>query len=229
MGVVSHDLRNPLGNIITLASYIEKESENTLTEDQRQYLQIIMKSGRQMLDMLNNLLDVTKIETGNLGISLVQVDIAELIKQTVSEYHHTAIKKNISIEYSFADNLPMVQVDPEHIDRALSNLMSNAIKYSYPNTLIEIMAEIRGEYLVISVKDQGQGIPDNEQFLLFMAFSKTSIHSTAGEKSTGLGLNITKKVIEAHGGQIWVESKLGEGSTFSFSIPLVPQAIISTN
>jgi signal transduction histidine kinase len=106
------------------------------------------------------------------------------------------------------------------MNHVIGNLISNAIKYSNENTNIEIIAEIKDHSIQFSVIDQGQGIPEDEMKLLFGKFSKTSVKSTAGERSVGLGLNITKKVIESHGGQIWVKSKVGEGSTFSFTLPL---------
>jgi len=220
MGVASHDLRNPLCNIITLASFLEEETKDHLENQHLEYLRIIISSSEQVLDMLNNLLDVTKIETGKTALQLKEANICELIQGIVAEYHITASKKKITLEFSYNDKLPKVNIDTDQMNHVIGNLISNAIKYSNENTNIEIIAEVKDHSIQVSVIDQGQGIPEDEIKLLFGKFSKTSVKSTAGERSVGLGLNITKKVIESHGGQIWVKSKVGEGSTFSFTLPL---------
>jgi signal transduction histidine kinase len=149
--------------------------------------------------------------------------IYKLIQNIVSEYHKTASKKKITLEFSYNDKLPKINIDTDQMNHVIGNLISNAIKYSNENTNIEIIAELKDQNIQISVIDQGQGIPEDEIKLLFGKFSKTSVKSTGGERSVGLGLNITKKVIESHGGQIWVKSKVGEGSTFAFTLPLVLQ------
>ncbi|CAN5457915.1 response regulator [soil metagenome] len=221
MGVASHDLRNPLGNIIALASFIEEEAAHTLSDDHKQYLDVIISSGKQMINMLNTLLDLTKIESGNMTLELQQIRINELIQQVITENRISANQKNISIEFSYSDNLPATLMDPMQMKQVLTNLLSNAIKYSERNTVVEITADNKEDNILISVIDQGQGIPENEQSGIFTPFYKSSVKSTAGEKSTGLGLTIVQKVIDAHGGKIWVKSQVGTGSTFNFSIPLI--------
>ncbi len=220
LGVASHDLRNPLGNILTLASFIEQESNNNLSPEHKNYLEVIINSGRHMLDLLNNLLDVSKIESGSMELQLQQGLITDIIQQSISENKLAADKKEISLEYSIADKLPKSSFDAMQIQQVLSNLISNAIKYSHKGTHVEINADLQHDSIVVTVKDQGQGIPIAEQANLFLPFSKTSVKSTNGEKSTGLGLTIAKKVIEAHGGSIWMTSTVGQGSSFCFSLPL---------
>lgn len=219
LGVASHDLRNPLGNILTLASFIELE-ENTLSPEHKNYLEVIISSGRHMLDLLNNLLDVSRIESGAMELQLQHGLITDIILQSINENKISADKNEISLEYSIADKLPKTNFDAIQIQQVLSNLISNAIKYSHKGTHVEINADLQNDSIVVTVKDQGQGIPLAEQANLFMPFSKTSVKSTNGEKSTGLGLTIAKKVIEAHGGAIWMSSNVGQGSAFSFSLPL---------
>lgn len=220
LGVASHDLRNPLGNIITLASFIEQEGEENLTPNQKNYLDAIINSGRHMLELLNNLLDVSRIESGAMHLQLKHGLITDIIQQSINENKLSAEKKEISLEFSIADNFPQSNFDAIQIQQVLSNLISNAIKYSHNKTHVEINADIQNNSIVVQIKDQGQGIPLAEQSKLFMPFSRTSVKSTNGEQSTGLGLTIAKKVIEAHGGSIWVNSIVGQGSTFCFSIPL---------
>mgnify|MGYP003456848650 FL=1 len=115
-----------------------------------------------------------------------------------------------------------MQADATKIEQVLNNLVSNAVKYSHAGTAVRVSVGAVGKEIVVAVRDQGQGIPGAELSKLFQPFSRTSVKSTAGEKSTGLGLAITHKIVEGHGGRIWVDSRQGEGSTFSFSLPLSP-------
>jgi len=220
IGVASHDLRNPLGNILMLAEFIEQEAWNNLSEEHRSYLSVIISSFRNMIEMLNNLLDVTKIESGHFDLLIQEVKIVDLIQQIIGENITSADKKNITLEFSLADDLPNIKLDVTQIKQVLNNLVSNAIKYSHAYKGIEIVAEIKDNDMIISVIDQGQGIPEIEQANIFLPFNKSSVRGTAGEKSTGLGLTIVKKVVESHGGKIWLLSEVGNGSTFSFSLPL---------
>lgn len=225
LGVAAHDLRNPLGNILTLASFIQDDLSGNLTPSQLQYLDVILSSGKHMLDMLHNLLDVSRIESGQSEMKFNDVQVKDLILQVINDNKISAEAKSISIEYSLSDPMSTLKVDTDQIRQVMNNLLSNAIKYSHRNTVIEITAENKPDEVIFSFIDQGQGIPDQEQPKIFEPFHKSSVRSTAGEKSTGLGLTIAKKVIESHGGKIWVKSVVGMGSTFAFSIPLQQKAV----
>jgi len=222
LGMASHDLRNPLGNIITFANFIEDEAALTLLDDHKNYLKIIIDTSRGMMDLLNNLLDVSKIESGETGGKKSEIQVKDFIISCMNQNRQTADKKQIHLGFSIADKAETMFGNPEQLSQVLINLILNAIKFSNSDTSIEISADKTEEHIVIRVTDQGQGIPESEQGKIFDAFSKTSVRSTAGESSSGLGLNIAQKLIESHGGKIWVESKTGVGSTFSFSIPLTP-------
>ena len=111
-------------------------------------------------------------------------------------------------------------MDPDRINQVLNNLITNACKYSFPNTVVTLRARATGDEVAIAVQDQGQGIPASELPKMFTEFGKTSVRPTGGEKSIGLGLAIVKRMVEAHGGRIWVESQVGVGSTFTFTLPL---------
>jgi signal transduction histidine kinase len=221
LGMASHDLRNPLGNIITLSSLISQDIGHNFPDEYKNYLEVIMSTSRRMLEMLNNILDVSKIESGVSALDLKPVSVHDLFQECISSNKLIADKKKMHLSYSIADSTGKPYADKGQILQVLNNLVSNAIKYSYPSTAIELTAEGSSDEITIHVIDQGQGIPESEHKVLFSAFSKTSVRSTAGEGSTGLGLNIVKKIVEAHHGKIWVKSKPGEGSVFSFSIPMV--------
>jgi signal transduction histidine kinase len=220
LGVASHDLRNPLGNIITLASFVKNNSNANLDEENKNYIDVIISTGRQMLDLLHSLLDVTKIESGTMNLQLKNMLISDVILQSINENKISADRKGISLEFSISDNIPISTFDPLQIQQVLNNLISNAIKYSHNNTNIEINTALQNSKIIVTVKDQGQGIPKHEQSGVFVPFNKTSVKGTNGEKSTGLGLTIAKKVIESHGGEIWLRSEVGTGTSFCFSLPL---------
>lgn len=218
LGMASHDLRNPLGNIITLAQFIDTDAEK-MSEEHRAFLNAIIDSGQYMLNLLNDLLDISKIESGKMELLLNDLNISQLVHTVISDNTFTAQKKNISLHYSAQESLPPVSADAGQMRQALNNLLSNAIKYSMPGTIVEIIIEKQEKQVVVSVHDQGQGIPADELDKIFKPFQKTSVKATAGETSTGLGLTIAKKVIEAHHGSLWVTSEFGKGSVFSFSLP----------
>ncbi len=223
LGMASHDLRNPLGNIITFANFIEDEAAISLSADHKNYLKIIINTSRGMMELLDNLLDVSRIESGEMMGKQADFSAKDFILSCVNQTKNNADKKNIHLGFSIGDSIKTIHGNQEQLSQVLINLISNAIKFSHPETSVEVTADIIDAQVVIKVTDQGQGIPDSEQAKVFDAFTKTSVRSTAGEISTGLGLNIAKKLIENHGGKIWVTSKKGEGSTFGFSIPLVPE------
>jgi signal transduction histidine kinase len=219
LGMASHDLRNPLGNIITLAQFIESDDAK-LSDEQKNFLATIINSGQFMLNLLNDLLDVSRIESGNATIELNEINIVELIQQSIADNKYHAQKKNISIQYSAHENIPSLNGDASQLRQVLNNLISNAIKYSVQGKLVEINVSYNETEVEIAVADQGQGIPEDEIEEVFRPFQRTSVQSTAGEKSTGLGLTIAKKVVEAHNGTIRVSSKVGVGTVFSFTLPL---------
>jgi signal transduction histidine kinase len=220
LGVASHDLRNPIGNIISLVHILEDELGDTLSLEMKEMLQMMHDSGRDMLELLNNLLDVSKIESGKMNLNLKNDSIAGIIQKSINDNIRTANAKSIVLDYNIGDNIPQVAFDKIHLQQVLNNLISNAIKFSFGNTHVEINVIRKESDVVISVKDQGQGIPSNDIHRVFLPFARTSVASTNGEKSTGLGLTIAKRIVEAHGGNIWLSSEVGKGTTFFFSLPI---------
>jgi signal transduction histidine kinase len=220
LGVASHDLRNPIGNIISLVHILEDELGDTLSLEMKEMLQMMHDSGRDMLELLNNLLDVSKIESGKMNLNLKNDSIAGIIQKSINDNIRTANAKSIILDYNIGDNIPQVAFDKIHLQQVLNNLISNAIKFSFGNTHVEINVIRKESDVVISVKDQGQGIPSNDIHRVFLPFARTSVASTNGEKSTGLGLTIAKRIVEAHGGNIWLSSEVGKGTTFFFSLPI---------
>jgi signal transduction histidine kinase len=218
LGIAAHDLRSPLGNIQTFSDFLLNEANANLSDQHKEFLHIIKNSSSFMLELVNNLLDVSKIESGKLDLQLEVTNMVELITNNINLNKNISKKKNIEIKFLPADELVEAMVDKTQIEQVLNNLITNAIKFSNKDTVIEISMERNEKALVLCVKDQGQGIPKQELEKLFTPFHKTSVKSTAGEKSTGLGLAIAKKIVEAHKGKIWVISEVGKGSEFRFSL-----------
>lgn len=220
LGIAAHDLRNPLGVIIGYSDFLLEEATDMLSEDHVEMLKSILTSSEFMLRLLNDLLDVSAIESGNLNLNLVKADLVPVIKKNIELNNVIAHKKNIHIHIHQSGLIPEIIFDEGKIEQVLNNLISNAIKYSKQETTINVNISKSDKEIVVAVADQGQGIPETELGKIFKPFERTSVKSTGGEKSTGLGLSIVRKLILGHKGKIWVESKVGEGSTFYFSLPI---------
>jgi signal transduction histidine kinase len=180
-----------------------------------------------MLKLINDLLDVAKIEAGRLDLELATGNLCGLIEENLTMNQMLAEKKSIRLDFAAECGLPLFRFDRGKVEQVLNNLISNALKFSAPGTAVTVQASHVNDSVVVSVRDHGQGIPAEELDKLFKPFGKTTVCSTAGEKSTGLGLAICRKIVEGHGGRIWAESELGKGSNFSFSLPAAndePQA-----
>lgn len=222
LGVVAHELRGPLALLTGFSEALLGDVESLEREDIANYLNTMHRTATRMLKILNDLLDVTEIDLGRVQLDIEPVDLGEIIKTQSADYDYVARKKNIRLAVKPALPGLTCQGDSIKIGQVLSNLIDNAIKYSPHDTIIEILVEQRGDELWVGVKDQGPGIKPDEIQYLFKSFGHNKISSkpTSGEKSTGLGLAICKKIVEAHHGQIGVETAPGQGATFWFSLPI---------
>jgi signal transduction histidine kinase len=173
-----------------------------------------------MLRLVEDLLDIAKITSGKVLLDLRPLNLVALAKHSIALNNILAFGKQIEIKLCEGDELPDIIADAAKLEQVLNNLLSNAIKFSYPHSTVEVRIARNENCVTIAVKDQGQGIPANELDQLFTPFAKTSVKSTAGERSTGLGLAITRQVVLEHKGKIWVESQVGQGSTFYVSLPI---------
>jgi len=220
LGIAAHDLRNPLGVIMGYSEFLLEEVKENLSEDHIEMLQSILTSSEFMLRLLNDLLDISAIESGNLNLNLVRADLVQVVRKNVELNNVIAHKKNIRIYLNETDSMPEILFDMGKIEQILNNLISNAVKFSPPGANVNVNISKSDSGLTVAVADHGPGIPEAEREKLFKPFQKTSVKSTGGETSTGLGLSIVRKLILGHNGKIWVESKVGEGSTFYFSLPI---------
>jgi signal transduction histidine kinase len=219
LGIAAHDLRNPLTSIRGLSEILIGEAFGPLTAEQEEYLTIINTTSDEMLSLVNDLLDVSVIESGKLELRTALGSLKDTLEERVKIITVIAERKGILIETNLAP-VPDVVFDSNRISQVIDNLVSNAIKFSPANSTIHITLAEAGNGVRVSVRDEGPGIPREEQARLFGEFQRLSAQPTAGEKSTGLGLAIVKKIIDAHQGVLEVESEVGAGSIFSFTMPL---------
>ena len=218
IGMAAHDLRSPLGNILNFCEFIEEEPEN-LSSDQKEFISTIDSLATFMLNMVNELLDVTSIEQGEINLSKNDYDLITCINRVVYLNKSLADRKNIKINTPTFPQQLIINIDKSKIEQVLTNLLTNAIKYSFPESIVDILIHQQADEVAVSIRDHGQGIKSDELRLLFKPFQKTSTQATAGEKSIGLGLFIVKRIVEAHGGKITAESILNSGTTFTFTLP----------
>lgn len=223
LGMAAHDLRSPISATISGLELFIEDLADGMEPDSVELLRMLLDNNRFMLRMLNDVLDLATIESGRLDLKPVEADFADLIRRTCFFNRLLASKKGIEIVEDISPGLPCVWFDPGKMEQVINNLLSNAIKFSHPNTRVRVFAGLDGARLVARITDEGQGIPEPEQRSLFQPFKKTSVKSTGGEKSTGLGLAIAKRILEAHAGSIGVQSQVGVGSTFYLTLPVAPE------
>ena len=219
LGMASHDLRNPLYTIQSFTEIIQEGTVGDVTAEQKDMLGKIYNASSFMKALLENLLDISKIESGKIELEKQTQDFNLTVRQQVELNQLLAKKKNITLHMSLSD-IPPLCFDQGAIIQVMGNFIGNAIKFSPPNTEIFIATEKVENGIRFSVRDEGPGLSEEDQKFLFKEFQILSAKPTGGEKSTGLGLAIVKKLINLHQGEVGVETKLGGGSKFFFRLPI---------
>ena len=222
LGMAAHDLRSPLGAIMSYSEFLEEEAGPQLSDEHREFITAIKDSSHFMLGLINDLLDITRFESGKLKMELRPVDLLEVVRRNLALNLALAGKKQIRVALHPGPALDPLQLDRGKIEQVLNNLLSNAIKFSHVNTEVSVLLNREDRHAVITVTDQGQGIPEEDLPKLFKPFSRTRVRSTGGESSTGLGLSIVRRIVEGHGGSVGVKSRVGAGTSFFVRLPLVP-------
>ena len=221
LGMAAHDLRNPLASIRGLTEFLRDGAVGPLSPDQRELIETIHSASQQMLDLVNELLDVATIESGELKLRLAPCDLADLIARSVAFTNMEAARKKTVVTFDPRGTAPVAMLDSAKMRQVVDNLLSNAVKYSPPGSAITVTlhaADATGQ-CGFAVQDQGPGIPDSERDKLFQDFSRLSAQPTGGEKSTGLGLAICRKIVEAHGGTITATNLPARGCEFRVLLP----------
>jgi signal transduction histidine kinase len=215
LGMAAHDLRNPTASILMAAEYLEASE---LDRDQRLFVRDICDQARYMLRLIEELLDVSQIESGALELHKEPVDIVDFLVGEVARHSALAANKSIRILLDAAAK-GVLHADPLRLRQVVDNLLSNAVKYSPRGSTIRVRIGCGDGTWRLEVEDEGPGISDEDQSKLFRYFGRLSAVPTGGESSTGLGMAITRRIVEAHGGEIGVDSEVGEGSTFWVTLP----------
>lgn len=220
IGIAAHDLRNPIGSVESLANLLLDEWPPKDVDDSREQLEHIRESSTRMLHIVDNLLDINRIEQEGISPRTECFDGTEVIENVLRANQKRAAGKHQQVIREFTANGTQVQADPFMLHQVLDNLVTNAIKYSFPGNRIWIGLEpASGNRLRFYVRDEGPGISDKDQKRLFTKFSRLDNRPTGNESSIGLGLSITKRLVEAMDGEVWCDSSPGKGSTFSFTLP----------
>jgi PAS domain S-box-containing protein len=214
---VSHELRTPLQSISGFTKLILSGKVPDPTT-QREFLQIVDGETQHLGNLINSLLDMSRLESGRFQINRRPIPIGDLITESLKGLHSLAREKNITLNEDIPPHLPEIEADGDRLRQVVINLLNNAIKFSEPSSSVSIKAEQHKEELLFQVSDHGIGMSEEVMQHLFERFYRAEGEQVRG--GTGLGLYISKQIIEAHGGHIWAESKPGEGSTFSFTLPL---------
>ena len=224
LGMAAHDLRNPLAIIHTQSKLLIDRTSDNLPPRYLKFLNNIHTTAQFMLRLVEDLLDVSKIESGKLDLNLQNFNLVELAEKNVELNQVLADRRNIRLHLDNRADSIYIQGDWHKLEQVFNNLISNAIKFSPSGASIRIMLEVSDERAMVSVEDKGQGIPPENLDQIFQPFQKTMTSESTEEKGTGLGLNIARRIIEGHQGEIWVESEEGAGSAFKFTLPLAEDA-----
>ncbi len=230
LAMMSHELRTPLNSIIGFSKILLKGLNGPLTDLQREDIEVIHRSGQHLLSLIDDILDISRINAGQVDLNLEMVDLTSIVEDALSTIRPLVQDRPIELIAELADNLPPVQADGRRLRQIILNLLSNAAKFTERGQIV-VRAQLfravnlrsNGEVedlLRVSVSDTGIGIPEDKLEHIFLEFTQVDTSTTRRYQGTGLGLPITKKLIELHGGNIWVESKPGYGSTFTFVLPL---------
>ena len=223
---MSHELRTPLNAIIGYTELIEDNIYGEVPEKIGEVIDRVGHSGRHLLGLINDVLDLSKIEAGQLNLALDDYAMDNVVHTVINNVESLAAEKDLRLTATVPDGLPVARGDEQRIAQALLNLLGNAIKFTDAG---EVKLEVRADNgaFLVSVSDTGLGISEADQAKIFDEFRQADGSDTRKKEGTGLGLAITRRMIEMHGGRIWVESTLGEGSTFWLSFPVRVEAQVA--
>ncbi len=220
MGSVAHDLRSPASIVIMAGRTLSSLLEGRLRPTEARLLDGVVGYGEFMVSLIDDLVDLSVIEAGKMELRRETLDLVSLVDKVVGFNRFLSGQKGIELRASGEESEIAVEADAVKLEQVLNNLLSNAVKFSHPGTVVTVEVSAGADTATVAVRDQGQGIPEEELKDLFKPFATTSVRGTAGEKSCGLGLAIARRIVEAHGGRMWAESEVGKGSTFFFTLLL---------
>jgi signal transduction histidine kinase len=221
LSITSHELRTPITPMKAQLQMLEKGYLGKLTDKQKESLGIIIRNTDRLDNIIVDFLEISRIEAARLKFNFRETDLAETVRETVKFMEGFAREKDITLIVE-TDELPTIEADPDRVNQVLRNLITNAIKFSENGSKIEISAKLNQNYILFDVRDYGTGITPEDQIRIFEPFYQVEKHSKRRFGGTGLGLAICRGIVESQNGKLWVESKVGIGSKFYFTMPLEP-------
>ena len=222
---MSHELRTPLTAIIGFSEVLSEKVFGELNDKQSEYMDDIVSSGRHLLSLINDILDLSKVEAGRMELDLTKFDIPTAIDNALILIRERATRHGITLRHTVDERLGEVLGDERKFKQILLNLLSNAVKFTAEGGYVDVDAALTNGAVEISVSDTGIGIAPENQETIFEEFRQVGTDVSKKREGTGLGLTLTRKFVELHGGKIWVESAVGKGSTFTFTLPLQPREV----
>ena len=221
LSITSHELRSPMTPMKAQLQMLKEGYFGKLSKKQKESLSIIIRNADRLDNIIADFLEISRIEAARLKFDFRETDVTQLIKDTIAFMQGFANEKNITLVKEIK-NLPLIKADPDRISQVLRNLINNAIKFSDENNKIEVSAELKNDYIMFSVRDYGCGLSSENQIRIFEPFYQVENSTRRKHGGTGLGLTICRGIIESQKGKIWVESQLGKGCKFYFTVPLTP-------
>jgi signal transduction histidine kinase/CheY-like chemotaxis protein len=222
---MSHELRTPLNAIIGFSEVLLEQMFGELNEKQDEYLQDILSSGRHLLSLINDILDLSKVEAGHMELELDTFSLPEALENGLTMVKERASRHGITLDLEVDPRLGLIQADERKIKQVVFNLLSNAVKFTPDGGQVTISAAVQGNEIVVAVRDTGIGITPEDQVRIFEEFQQARHQGSQTQEGTGLGLTLVKRFVELHGGRVSVQSEVGVGSTFRFALPLATVAL----
>jgi signal transduction histidine kinase len=216
---MSHELRTPLNAVIGFSDVLLDRLFGELTSKQEEYLEDIRDSGKHLLELLNEILDLSKIEAGKMQLELASTSLREALERGLAMVRERANRQGLSLDLAVDPDVDIVVADPLRLAQVILNLLTNAVKFTPAGGTIEASARRVADEIHVSVKDSGIGIAEGDQARIFHSFQQGPRTVSAATEGTGLGLTLCRQIAELHGGRLWVESQVGAGSTFTFTLP----------
>ena len=217
---MSHELRTPLNAIIGFSEVLKERLFGELNDKQVEYVTDILESGRHLLSLINDILDLSKIEAGRMELQLSTFSLPEALRNGVTMVRERATRQRVELRSDIAPDIELIEADERKVKQTIFNLLSNAVKFTPEGGSVEVRAARRDRDVLVSVRDTGIGIASEDQGRIFEEFQQAIRGKGGPQEGTGLGLTLARRFVELHGGKIWVESEPGRGSTFSFTLPL---------
>jgi signal transduction histidine kinase len=220
---MSHELRTPLNAIIGFSEVLAERMFGEVNDKQAEYLQDILASGRHLLSLINDILDLSKVEAGRLELELGTFDLRAAVDNALTLIRERATRHGITLAQTLDARVGELVADERKVKQILLNLLSNAVKFTLAGGRVAVTTALADGLVEISVSDTGIGIAPEDQAAIFEEFRQVGRADARKQEGTGLGLTLTKKFVELHGGRIWVQSQVGQGSTFTFTLPVRPE------